>query len=124
VQLVDEQDDVVSVAQLLDDLLEALLELAAVLGARDQRADVEGEHALALERLGHVPLDDPVREPLGDRGLADTGLADERRVVLRTAAQDLDDPLDLFLAADHGIELARLGHRREVYAELIERRGL
>ena len=43
VQLVDEQDGVVRVAQLLDDLLEPLLELAAVLGAGDERPDVEGQ---------------------------------------------------------------------------------
>ena len=46
VQLVDEEDRVVGVAQLLDDLLEALLELAAVLGAGDERADVERQDAL------------------------------------------------------------------------------
>ena len=124
VQLVDEQDDVVRVTELLDDLLEALLELAAVLRAGDERADVERQHALSLQRLGHVALDDAVREALGDRGLADARLADERRVVLRAAAEDLDDALDLLLAADDRIELLRLGHRREVHAELVERRRL
>ena len=42
VQLVDEKDRVVGAAQLLDDLLETLLELAAVFGPGDERADVEG----------------------------------------------------------------------------------
>ena len=51
VELVDEEDRVVGVAQLLDDLLEPLLELAAVLGARDQRSDVEGQDALVQQRL-------------------------------------------------------------------------
>ncbi len=46
VQLVDEEDRVVGAAQLLDDLLEALLELAAVLGAGHERADVERQDAL------------------------------------------------------------------------------
>ncbi len=124
VQLIDEEDDVVRVPELLDDLLEALLELAAVLGAGDERADVEGEHALPLQRLGHVALDDAVREALRDRGLADARLADEGGVVLRAAAQDLDDPLDLLLAADDRVELLGLGHRREVHAELVKRRGL
>src|SRR5205823_14947923 len=64
VQLVDEQDDVVRVAKLFDDLLEALLELSAVFRAGDEGADVEREHALALQRPGHVALPDPVREPL------------------------------------------------------------
>src|SRR5205814_9069169 len=69
-------------------------------------------------------LHDPVREPLSDRGLAHAGLADQGRVVLRSARQDLDDPLDLLLAADDGIELVRLRHCREVHAELVERRRL
>ena len=42
VQLVDEQHGVVGVAQLLDDLLEALLELAAVLGARPRASRCRG----------------------------------------------------------------------------------
>ena len=112
VQLVDEEDRVVRVAQLLDDLLEPLLELAAVLRAGDERADVEGQDALVEQRLGHVAGDDPVGQALGDRGLADARLADQRRVVLRPAAEDLDDPLDLLLAADDRVELARPGQRR------------
>ena len=83
VQLVDEEDRVVRVAELLDDLLEPLLELAAVLRAGDERADVEGQDALVEQGLGDVAGDDPMGQALGDGGLADAGLADERRVVLR-----------------------------------------
>ena len=54
VQLVDEEDRVARAAQLLDDLLEPLLELAAVLGARHERADVERQDALVRERLRDV----------------------------------------------------------------------
>jgi hypothetical protein len=39
---------------LLDDGLEPVLELAAVLGARDERAHVQGHEQAPLERLGHV----------------------------------------------------------------------
>ena len=112
VQLVDEQDGVVGVAQLLDDLLEPLLELAAVLRAGDERPDVEGQDALVEQRLGDVAGDDPMGQALGDGGLADAGLADERRVVLGPARQDLDDPVDLLLAADDRVELAGAGERR------------
>ena len=112
VQLVDEEDRVVGVAQLLDDLLEPLLELAAVLGAGHQRADVEGQDALVQQRLGHVAGDDAMGQALGDGRLADAGLADEGRVVLRPARQDLDDPLDLLLAADDRVELAGAGEPR------------
>src|SRR4029079_12977784 len=79
VELVDEEDRVVGVPELLDDLLQALLELAAVLGPRDQRPDVEGQDPLVEQGLRNVPVDDPVGQALRDRGLADAGLADQRR---------------------------------------------
>ena len=123
VQLVDEEDRVVRVAELLDDLLEALLELAAVLGAGDERPDVEGQDALVEQRLGHVAADDPMGQALGDRGLADARLADQGGVVLRAAGQDLDDPLDLLLAADDRVELAGPGGLREVDARAGRRSG-
>ena len=105
VQLVDEQDDVAARADLLQHLLEALLEVAAVARARDERAEVEGVELLALQRLGDVAADDVGGEALDDRGLADAGLTDQHRVVLRAARQHLHDPLDLLLATDDGIEL-------------------
>ena len=124
VQLVDEEDRVVGVAQLLDDLLEPLLELAAVLRAGHERADVEGQDALVEQRLGDVAGHDPVGEALGDGGLADARLADQRRVVLGPPRQDLDDPLDLLLAADDRVELSGAGGVGQVDAELVDGRRL
>ncbi len=122
VQLVDEEDDLA--LRLLDRLehgLQPLLELAAVLGPRDQRAHVQGDDALALEALRHVPADDPLREPLHDRGLAHAGRANQDRIVLGPAREDLDHPPDLLVAADDRVELALLGERGEVAPVLVER---
>ncbi len=58
---------------------------------------------------GTSPDDDALGEALDDRGLADAGLADQHRVVLRAAAEDLDDAADLVVAADDRVELALLG---------------
>ena len=122
VELVDEQDDLaLRVLDLVEDGLEPLLELAAVLRAGEQCADVEGDHAPALERLGHVAVDDPLGEALDDRRLADAGVADQHRVVLGPAREHLDDAADLLVAADHRVELARLGVGGQVLAELLER---
>ena len=113
VQLVDEGDDLAAgVLDLLEHGLEPLLELAAVLRARDHRRQVEREHPAALERVGHVAGDDPLGEPLDDGGLADAGLADQHRVVLGTPRQHLDDPADLGVAADDRVEPALLGGLR------------
>ena len=58
------------------------------------------------QHLGHLILHDHAREALGDRGLADAGLADVERIVLAPPAEDLDGALDLELAADQRIDLA------------------
>ena len=62
------------------------------------------------EHLGHVRVDDLARQALGDRRLADAGVADQQRIVLLPAAQHLDRALNLGLAADERIDapLSRL----------------
>ena len=72
VQLVDEGDDLaLRVRDLLQHRLQALFELAPVLGPGHHRAEVEADEALVLERLGHVALDDARGEALDDGGLSD-----------------------------------------------------
>ena len=111
----------VGVGDLLQHGLQPLLELAAVLGAGDHRAEVERDEALVLQALGHVAVDDAPGEALDDGGLADARLADEHRVVLRAARQHLDDAADLVVAADDRVELALAGRLGEVAAVLLER---
>ena len=102
--------------------LQPLLELAAVLGAGQQRAHVQRPHAAVLQALGHVTRGDALGQALDDRGLADAGLADQHRVVLGAAGEHLDHTAHLLVAPDHRIELAALGQVGEVAAELLERR--
>ena len=106
------------------DLLQALLEIAAIARAGQQRAHVEREHGRVREHLGHLALDDLAGQALGDRGLADAGIADEQRVVLLPAAQHLDRALHLGLAADQRIDLAVLRLLVEVDAIGVERVAL
>ena len=101
--------------ELLQHRLQALLEVAAVLGAGEQRAHVERVDAGTSRRIsGTSPSMMRQRQALGDRGLADAGLADQQRVVLAAAAQHLDHALDLVLAADQRIDLAGDGERVQV----------
>jgi hypothetical protein len=124
VDLVDEQHRVRLVLERLEHALQALLEVAAVLGAGQQRAHVERVDLRFGQDLGHVALRDAPGQAFRDRGLAHAGLAHQQRVVLAPAAQDLDDALDLVLAADQRIDLAVLGQLVEVLRELLERRCL
>ena len=106
VDLVDEEDGVRGLLHARDDALEPLLELAAELGAGEQRAHVERVDRRLLEDGGHLLLVDAQREPLDDGGLADARLADEERVVLAPPAEDLDRALDLGVAADERVDAA------------------
>ena len=122
VQLVDEQDDLaLGIRDLLEHGLQAVLELAAVLRAGDERAHVKREHALAEEPLGHVAIDDSLCEPLDDGGLAHAGFTDEHGVVLGAARQHLDDTAYLLIPADDRVELARGRGHGEVAPVLLKR---
>ena len=124
VELVDEEHDLTTRSNLVEDLLQPLFELSSVLGSRDQGAHVERQDPLAAQRLGDVAEHDLLGEALGDGGLADAGLADQGRVVLGAPGEDLDHALDLGLAADHRVERVLGRQVGEVAAELVEQRGL
>ena len=122
VHLVDEGDDLaLGIGDLLEHRLEALLELAPILGAGHHGPDVEGDHPLVLEALGHVAGDDALSQSLHDGRLAHPRLADEDGVVLGAATEDLDHPADLVVPADHRVELAPAGEVGEVAAEALQR---
>ena len=120
--LVDEQDDLaLGALDLVEHALQPLLELAAIFGAGDQRAHVERHQPAVLEAVGHVAIGDAQRQPFGDRGLADAGIADQHRIVLGAAGEDLDGAADLLVAADDRIELAVARGLGEVARELLQR---
>ena len=121
-QLVDEHDDLaLGVGDLLQHRLQPVLEFTSVLRAGDHCRQVECDHASVLQSLGHVAGDDPLREPLGDRGLADARLADQDGVVLRPAREDLDHAADLIIAPDHRVELALRRRVGQIAAVALER---
>ncbi len=122
VDLVDEQDDLPRAGlDLLQHGLEPLLELAAELRPRHERAEVERDEPLVLERLGDVAAHDALRDPLDDGRLADARLSDEHGVVLRPAREHLHHAADLLVAADDRVALALARHLGEVAAVLLER---
>jgi hypothetical protein len=105
-----------------DHVLQPLLELAAVLRARHHATQVQPDQAAPGQRLRHLVVYDPLRDALGNRRLTDARLPDQYGVVLRAARQYFDRLLDLVTAADDGVDLAFLRHRRQIAAVLIQRR--
>ncbi len=125
VQFVDEQNDLAfALGQVIQHALQALFELTAELGTGDQRAHVQRQHALAAQALGHFVVDDALGQPFHDGGLAHARFADQHRVVLGAALQDLDGAADFLVAPDHRVQLAALGARGQVDGVLLQRLAL
>src|SRR5690606_36789691 len=123
VELIDEEDAVARTLNLLDDLLQPLFELTAILGSGNERTDFERQEALVLKRLRHIARNDALREQFGDGRLADAGLSDEHRVVLRAPRENLDDPLQFVRTTNDRIELLVPRRGGQVDTELVHRGG-
>ena len=123
VDFVNEKNGLGLVAQGLEHGFKALLEVATVLGACQQRAHIECVHFGIGQHLGHVAFGDAPGQPFGNGGFAHACFAHQQRVVLAAAAQNLDDSLHLKVAADQRVDLALFGNGVEVVGVLLQRRG-
>ena len=123
VHLVDKQDNVVGFGGLLDHVLEALLKLTAILGARDKTRQVERPNILVHEVLGHVAGCNLLSQALDDSRFAHAGVAQDKRIVLGAARKDFHHALDFLFATNHGVELTVAGLLRKVGGELLKRIG-
>ena len=115
VHLVHEQQDLpFRFGDLLQDRLQTLLKLAAVLRPGDQSAHIQLDKTLLLQAFRHIPVDDALRQPLDDRRFTDTRLTDQGRIVLCTTGQDLHHPADLLIPPDDRVQLALARHAGQV----------
>jgi hypothetical protein len=123
VDLVDEQDRAGVLLQLAEYALQALLEIAAILGAGDQRAHVERVDGAVAQDFRDLVFDDHARQAFDQRGLANASFADVQRVVFATAAQDLHRALDLQAPADQRIDAPFHRQLVQIGRELLQRRA-
>ena len=122
VDLVDEQDRLRFLAELGEQPFQAFFEIAPVLRAGEEGAEVEGVEGGVRHDLRDISLDDHLGKPLCDGGLADPRIAHEQRVVLAPATQDLDRALDLGATADEGVGAPLRSLPVEVHRKGFERR--
>ena len=123
VEFVDEKNDIFCAADFIHDGLDALFELASVLGSCDHEGEVEGDDLFVAEEFGDISTGDFLGEAFDDGGLPDAGFADEDGVIFCAAAEDLDDAFDFVGATDDGIDFALLGEFGEISTKGTERGG-
>ena len=122
VHFVDEQDDVPSRSRdLIQDCLEAFLELAAILCACDQGTHIKGHQRFVAQGFRHIAIDNAQGEALGNCRFTNAGFTDQHRVVLGAARQHLHGTADLVIAANDRIDLALAGGGRQILGVFLER---
>ena len=87
---INEQNGVGAIEQLFQHRLQALLEIAPVFGAGQQRAHIKCVHLVVRENIGNVIFDDSPCQSLSDSRFADSRLAYQKGIIFATAAQCLD----------------------------------
>ena len=86
--LIDKDDAVAAIADFLDDFFQALFKFTTVFGSSHQGADIEGEQAFASQRFWNLARDQALCQPFDNSCLTNTGLADERRIILIAAGEE------------------------------------
>ena len=119
-QLINEENDAAVAFDLVNESLDALFKLAAVLRTGDHARKVKRQKTLVHQLLRHIGKHDLLGKSFGDGRLAHARLADEHGVVLRAAREDLDGAVDLLIAPDHGIQLSLTRHRGQIAGKLRE----
>src|SRR5690606_20154090 len=87
VDFVDEQDDVAVVFRLVQNADQPFLKLTAQARPGDQRADLDLDDAAIPQGRRRGAFENRVGQPFDNGGLADTGIAEQQRVVLLAAGQ-------------------------------------
>ena len=104
--LVDEQDGVAHLANIIEQSLDTAFKLATELGTCYQRGHIQQVKLLALQHRRNATVRQLLGNSLGNRGLADTRLTNQARVIFGAAVENLDDPLNLLFSADNAVDFA------------------
>ncbi len=117
------EDDIAAGFELVDYALHAFFKLTAIHRTSDYRTDIQLEHTFIQQQRGHIAFDDTLRQPLYDSGLANTGLANQSRVILGAPCQNLDHAFYFLASSDNRVELAFLCQGSQVCSKLVYQRG-
>ena len=122
-EFIDEQNDILHLANFIHDRLDAFLKLTTVFRACDHQGEVESDHTFVAQDFWNIAGGDFLGEAFSDGGLADTGFANQNWVIFGAAAEDLDDAFDFAFASDDRIQFAVAGTFREVASKRFQRRS-
>ena len=105
--LIDEKDYLpIAVDHFLDDAFQTLLKLSLIFRTRYKCPKIKRIYLAALKVLRNISVDYLLGDTFRYSRLSDSRLSHQYRIVLRSSAENLQHPADLFVTPDHRIELA------------------
>ncbi len=112
-----------TVANLFDNLFQALFEFTAILGSCYKRTDIQRQQTFACQSLGNLAGNETLCQAFDDSSFANTRFTDESGVVLIAPRKYLNDSLDLLMPANYRIKRSCAGRGGEIDAHLVNRGG-
>ena len=110
VQFVNKEDYIARSTDLLDDVPNPFLKLAAVFGAGDQACHIHGHQPFSPQLIRHLTHGQPLGKTFDNRRLANARFAHQCGVILLFPAQNLKYHIDLLIPADHRLHGRRFFH--------------
>ena len=121
-QFVDEQNnEALAIGYFFQNGLKTFFKFTPIFGTGNQGAHIQRHDLFVFQAFGNIASHDPHRQSFSDGCFANTGFADQDRIVLGAARQNLNHSADLFVAADDRVELALFRHFGEVAAVFFKR---
>ena len=120
VDFIDDEDDIAALLDLADQALHTAFKLATELGTGHKGSQIQQEHFLIPQLVGHFPGGDPLGKTFRNSGLTDTGLTDETGIVLLAAVQNLNHTLGFHITADDFIQLSGLCSTGQVHTVAVQ----
>ena len=118
--LVDKQDNIAVTADFFNKAFDSAFKLTSELSARNKSRKVEHMNLFISQLCRNISCRNSERKALCNCGFADTGFADKARIVLCSAAKNLNRSVNLVISADNPVNFARISFRSQVGAELAE----
>ena len=120
VNFINKEDNIPRFCYLVNSRLDSFLKVAPVFCTCDHACQIKRNNPFVFEQLGYFAVCDFKREPLCNGCFADAGFTDKAGVVFSAPAKNLDNPVNLFLTADNGVDFALLCKLSQISAELLD----
>ena len=119
--LIDKENNLtISLVDFTNHTLQTFLELAFILGACNQGTHIQAVNSFTLQVLGNIATHNPVGQTFGNGCLAHARFAYQNRIVLGTAAQNLQHTANLLVTSYHGVQLTSLSQLVQVLGILVQ----